>query len=200
MKLVNNVNTIIGPSLIGRNPTDQTTLDNLMVHALDGTQKLDGGATLNLSLAVCKAGSYVRSILLYRHIPELDGNTKLVLPIPAFNTISCAEDKNEYMILPVGGASFKEAMKMGGKVYQHLKDVIKERYGFANVGDEGGFVPNIQGNKEGLELLKTSIEKAGYTRKVVIGMDISIAFEYYKSYDLNSSKKRTSIMDHKQRY
>lgn len=78
--------------------------------------------------------------------------------------------------------------------------MIKERYGFANVGDEGGFVPNIQGNKEGLELLKTSIEKAGYTRKVVIGMDISIAFEYYKSYDLNSSKKRTSIMDHKQRY
>ncbi|CAN6452345.1 unnamed protein product [Victoria cruziana] len=93
------------------------------------------------------------------------------------------------MILPVGASSFREAMKMGVEVYHNLKSVIKKKYGqdATNVGDEGGFAPNIQENKEGLELLKTAIAKAGYTGKVVIGMDVA-ASEFYcedKSYDLN---------------
>ncbi|KAK4343109.1 hypothetical protein RND71_038925 [Anisodus tanguticus] len=165
-KAVNNVNSIIGPALIGKDPTDQTSLDNFMVHELDGTQnewgwckqKLGANAILAVSLAVCKAGSAVRNIPLYKHIADLAGNKKLVLPVPAFN---------EFMILPVGAASFKEAMKMGCEVYHHLKSVIKKKYGqdATNVGDEGGFAPNIQENKEGLELLKTAIEKAGYTGK-----------------------------------
>ncbi|KAH7440964.1 hypothetical protein KP509_03G018000 [Ceratopteris richardii] len=96
----------------------------------------------------------------------------------------------EFMILPVGASSFREAMKMGAEVYHHLKAVIKKKYGqdATNVGDEGGFAPNIQENKEGLELLKVAIEKAGYTGKVVIGMDVA-ASEFYceteKKYDLN---------------
>ncbi|KAF8397821.1 hypothetical protein HHK36_016746 [Tetracentron sinense] len=95
----------------------------------------------------------------------------------------------EFMILPVGASSFKEAMKMGVEVYHHLKAVIKKKYGqdATNVGDEGGFAPNIQENKEGLELLKTAIAKAGYTEQVVIGMDVA-ASEFYgtdKTYDLN---------------
>ncbi|XP_072967223.1 enolase-like [Typha angustifolia] len=203
-KAVNNVNTIIGPALIGKDPTEQVDIDNFMVQQLDGTsnewgwckQKLGANAILAVSLAVCKAGAGVKKIPLYQHIANLAGNKTLVLPVPAFNVInggSHAGNKlamQEFMILPVGASSFKEAMKMGVEVYHNLKSVIKKKYGqdATNVGDEGGFAPNIQENKEGLELLKTAIEKAGYTGKVVIGMDVA-ASEFYndkdQTYDLN---------------
>ncbi|CAA3007728.1 enolase [Olea europaea subsp. europaea] len=209
-KAVSNVNTIIGPALIGKDPTDQAGLDNFMVQQLDGTQnewgwckqKLGANAILAVSLAVCKAGAAVLNIPLYKHIANLAGNKKLVLPVPAFNVInggSHAGNKlamQEFMILPVGASSFKEAMKMGVEVYHHLKAVIKKKYGqdATNVGDEGGFAPNIQENKEGLELLKTAIEKAGYTGKVVIGMDVA-ASEFYgsdKTYDLNFKEENNN--------
>ncbi|KAJ0781334.1 putative phosphopyruvate hydratase [Helianthus annuus] len=203
-KAVANVNTIIGPALVGKDPTDQTGIDNFMVQQLDGTQnewgwckqKLGANAILAVSLAVCKAGASVLKTPLYKHIANLAGNKNLVLPVPAFNVInggSHAGNKlamQEFMILPVGASSFKEAMKMGVEVYHNLKSVIKKKYGqdATNVGDEGGFAPNIQENKEGLELLKTAIAKAGYTDKVVIGMDVA-ASEFYaekdKTYDLN---------------
>ncbi|XP_040868362.1 enolase isoform X1 [Glycine max] len=202
-KAVDNVNTVIGPALIGKDPTEQTAIDNLMVQQLDGTvnewgwckQKLGANAILAVSLAVCKAGASVLKIPLYKHIANIAGNKKLVLPVPAFNVInggSHAGNKlamQEFMVLPVGASSFKEAMKMGVEVYHNLKSVIKKKYGqdAINVGDEGGFAPNIQENKEGLELLKTAIAKAGYTGKVVIGMDVA-ASEFYKedkTYDLN---------------
>ncbi|KAH1258724.1 Enolase [Glycine max] len=177
-KAVDNVNTIIAPALVGKDPTQQTAIDNLMVQQLDGT--LGANAILAVSLAVCKAGAAVLKVPLYKHIANIAGNKKLVLPVPAFN---------EFMVLPVGASSFKEAMKMGVEVYHNLKSVIKKKYGqdAVNVGDEGGFAPNIQENKEGLELLKTAIAKAGYTGKVVIGMDVA-ASEFYKedkTYDLN---------------
>ncbi|VAH98561.1 unnamed protein product [Triticum turgidum subsp. durum] len=175
-----------------------------MVQQLDGTsnewgwckQKLGANAILAVSLAVCKAGAMVNKIPLYQHIANLAGNKTLVLPVPAFNVInggSHAGNKlamQEFMILPTGAASFKEAMKMGVEVYHHLKSIIKKKYGqdATNVGDEGGFAPNIQENKEGLELLKAAIAKAGYTGKVVIGMDVA-ASEFYsekdQTYDLN---------------
>ncbi|OMO85874.1 Enolase [Corchorus capsularis] len=204
LKAVENVNGTIGPALVGKDPTEQTKIDNFMVQQLDGTvnewgwckQKLGANAILAVSLAVCKAGAMVKKIPLYQHIANLAGNKTLVLPVPAFNVInggSHAGNKlamQEFMILPVGASSFKEAMKMGVEVYHHLKAVIKKKYGqdATNVGDEGGFAPNIQENKEGLELLKTAIAKAGYTGKVVIGMDVA-ASEFYenkdKTYDLN---------------
>ncbi|XVF50694.1 hypothetical protein PTKIN_Ptkin04bG0122900 [Pterospermum kingtungense] len=204
LKAVENVNAIIGPALVGKDPTEQAKIDNFMVQQLDGTvnewgwckQKLGANAILAVSLAVCKAGAMVKKILLYQHIANLASNKNLVLPVPAFNVInggSHAGNKlamQEFMILPVGASSFKEAMKMGVEVYHHLKAVIKKKYGqdATNVGDEGGFAPNIQENKEGLELLKTAIAKAGYTGKVVIGMDVA-ASEFYdnkdKTYDLN---------------
>nr|ANZ22901.1 enolase 1 [Ambrosia artemisiifolia] len=203
-KAVANVNTIIGPALVGKDPTDQTGIDNFMVQQLDGTQnewgwckqKLGANAILAVPLAVCKAGASVLKTPLYKHIANLAGNKNLVLPVPAFNVInggSHAGNKlamQEFMILPIGASSFKEAMKMGVEVYHNLKSVIKKKYGqdATNVGDEGGFAPNIQENKEGLELLKTAIAKAGYTDKVVIGMDVA-ASEFYgekdKTYDLN---------------
>jgi enolase len=118
---------------------------------------------------------------LYRHIADLAGKDRLVLPVPAFNVInggSHAGNKlamQEFMILPVGASSFAEAMRMGSEVYHTLKGVIKAKYGqdATNVGDEGGFAPSIQDNREGLELLRTAIDKAGYTGKVVIGMDVA---------------------------
>ncbi|XP_011815940.1 PREDICTED: beta-enolase-like, partial [Colobus angolensis palliatus] len=94
----------------------------------------------------------------------------------------------EFMILPVGASSFKEAMRIGAEVYHHLKGVIKAKYGkdATNVGDEGGFAPNILENNEALELLKTAIQAAGYPDKVVIGMDVA-ASEFYRNgkYDLD---------------
>lgn len=203
-KAVDNVNKIIGPALVGKDPTDQTGIDNFVVQELDGTQnewgwckqKLGANAILAVSLAVCKAGAGVLKIPLYQHIANLAGNKEIIMPVPAFNVInggSHAGNKlamQEFMILPTGASSFKEAMLIGTEVYHNLKAVIKKKYGqdATNVGDEGGFAPNIQDNREGLELLKTAIAKAGYTDKVVIGMDVA-ASEFYndsdKLYDLN---------------
>ncbi|GBG72746.1 hypothetical protein CBR_g12313 [Chara braunii] len=204
LKAVSNVNDIIAPALIGKDVTEQTAIDKFMVEELDGTQnewgwckqKLGANAILAVSLAVCKAGAGAKKIPLYQHIANLAGNSKLVLPVPSFNIInggSHAGNKlamQEFMILPTGASSFQEAMKIGSEVYHHLKSIIKKKYGqdATNVGDEGGFAPNIQDNKEGLELIKAAIEKAGYTGKVTIGMDVA-ASEFYndktKMYDLD---------------
>ena len=196
-KAVENVNSIIAPALVGKDPTDQKAIDDLMIE-LDGTKnkgKLGANAILAVSMAVSKAGAAEKGVPLYKHIADLAGNGKLVLPVPAFNVInggSHAGNKlamQEFMILPVGASSFAEAMRMGSEVYHNLKSVIKAKYGqdACNVGDEGGFAPNIQENKEGLELLKVAIENAGYTGKIKIGMDVAAA-EFYtedKMYDLD---------------
>lgn len=105
----------------------------------------------------------------------------------------------EFMILPTGAKSFTEAMKMGSEVYHHLKSVIKKKYGLdaCNVGDEGGFAPNIQDNREGLELLKTAIESAGYTGKIKIAMDVA-ASEFFKDgkYDLDFKNPESDASKH----
>ena len=198
LKAVENVNSTIGPALIAKNidVTKQQEVDRIMLD-LDGTEnksKLGANAILGVSLAVCKAGAAHKGVPLYRHIADLAGRNDVILPCPAFNVInggSHAGNKlamQEFMILPTGAASFREAMQIGAEVYHTLKAVIKEKYGqdATNVGDEGGFAPNIQDNREGLELLKQAIEKAGYTGRVKIGMD-SAASEFYKNgkYDLD---------------
>ncbi|XP_023601670.1 alpha-enolase isoform X4 [Myotis lucifugus] len=178
------------------NVVEQEKIDKLMIE-MDGTEnksKFGANAILGVSLAVCKAGAVEKGVPLYRHIADLAGNTEVVLPVPALNVInggSHAGNKlamQEFMILPVGAANFREAMRIGAEVYHNLKNVIKEKYGkdATNVGDEGGFAPNILENKEALELLKNAIGKAGYTDKVVIGMDVA-ASEFFKSgkYDLD---------------
>ena len=196
-KAVANVNEIIAPALIGQDPKDQRGIDKIMCD-LDGTDnkgKLGANAILAVSMAVCKAGAAELGIPLYKHIAELAGNPKLVLPVPSFNVInggSHAGNKlamQEFMVLPVGAATFTEAMRMGGEVYHNLKKVIKAKHGqdSVNVGDEGGFAPPILSNEEGLDLLVEAIEKAGYTGKVKIGMDVA-ASEFYtedKMYDLD---------------
>eukprot|EP00793_Prasinoderma_coloniale_P003702 PRCOL_00003078-RA len=196
-KAVANVNEIVAPALIGQDPKDQRGIDKIMCD-LDGTDnkgKLGANAILAVSMAVCKAGAAELGIPLYKHIAELAGNPKLVLPVPSFNVInggSHAGNKlamQEFMVLPVGAATFTEAMRMGGEVYHNLKKVIKAKHGqdSVNVGDEGGFAPPILSNEEGLDLLVEAIEKAGYTGKVKIGMDVA-ASEFYtedKMYDLD---------------
>ena len=138
---------------------------------------------------------------LYKHISELAGNSKLVLPVPAFNVInggSHAGNKlamQEFMILPVGASSFGEAMRMGSEVYHNLKSVIKKKYGqdACIVGDEGGFAPNIQENKEGLELLKEAIEKAGYTGKKTAWMLLLQNFTLQTRCMILTSKQRITM-------
>ncbi|KAG0312845.1 hypothetical protein BGZ99_009222 [Dissophora globulifera] len=200
LNAVNNVNHVLGPELIKANidVKDQVAIDNFMLK-LDGTpnkSKYGANAILGVSLAALKAGAAAKGVPLYRHIADLAGyaGKKIVMPVPAFNVInggSHAGNKlamQEFMILPTGASSFAEAMKIGSEVYHHLKSVIKKKYGqdATNVGDEGGFAPNIQDNAEGLDLLVEAIAKAGYTGKVKIGMDVA-ASEFYKDqmYDLD---------------
>jgi len=198
LKAVANINDKIGPALVAKNfnVTQQKEIDHFMLQ-LDGTENkanFGANAILGVSLAVCKAGAVHKGIPLYKYIAELAGISQVVLPVPAFNVInggSHAGNKlamQEFMILPVGAPNFSEAMRIGSEIYHHLKNVIKDRYGLdaTAVGDEGGFAPNIQDNKEGLDLLKDSIALAGYSDKVVIGMDVA-ASEFYKDgkYDLD---------------
>merc|ERR1712179_787975 len=196
---VKNVNDIIAPELIksGIQVTQQTRIDDFM-NKLDGTQnksKLGANAILGVSLACCKAGAAELGIPLYKHIANLAGYRDVILPCPAFNVInggSHAGNKlamQEFMILPTGASSFTEAMRMGSEVYHHLKAVIKGRFGLdaTAVGDEGGFAPNILNNKDALSLITEAIEKAGYTGRIEIGMDVA-ASEFYKgdnTYDLD---------------
>ncbi|KNE71860.1 enolase [Allomyces macrogynus ATCC 38327] len=202
-KAVSNVNDIIGPHLVKLDPpldvTDQAKADEVLL-ALDGTpnkEKLGANAILGVSLAIARAGAAEKDLPLYEYLHQIAyGKTadKYVLPVPSFNVInggSHAGNKlamQEFMIMPIGASSFREAMKMGTETFHHLKAVIKAKYGLdaTTVGDEGGFAPNIQDNKEGLELLKQAIEKAGYTGKIKIAMDVA-ASEFYKDgkYDLD---------------
>lgn len=204
-KAVDNVNKLISPAVVGMDPSKQADVDQKMLR-LDGTEnksRLGANAILGVSMAACKAGAAAKKVALYQHIADLAGVTKFVLPVPSFNVInggSHAGNKlamQEFMILPLGASSFREAMKMGVEVYHTLKKVIKEKYGqdAVNVGDEGGFAPNIQDNREGLNLLKESIAKAGYAGKVMIGMDVA-ASEFFKEgiYDLDFKNPKNDGM------
>jgi enolase len=154
---------------------------------------------LGVSIAVCKAGAAEKGVPLYRHIADLAGNSNIIMPVPAFNVInggSHAGNKlamQEFMLLPTGASTFKEAMRMGSEIYHNLKNVIKSKYGMdaCNVGDEGGFAPNILDNMEGLELIRVAIEKAGYSGRVQIGMDVA-ASEFYENgkYNLDFKSKQ----------
>lgn len=202
LKAVSNVKDKIAPALVakGLSVSQQTDVDNFCIQ-LDGTENkgnLGANAILGVSLAVCKAGAVQKGVPLYKYIAELAGNvkSKFILPVPAFNMInggSHAGNKlamQEFMVLPVGASSFKEAMQIGSEIYQQLKKVIHSRYGLdaTSVGDEGGFAPNIQDNKEALELLMEAFKASGHKDKVIIGMDVA-ASEFYKAdankYDLD---------------
>jgi len=205
---VNNINNIIAPELIKDclDPVEQGKIDEMMIK-LDGTDnknKLGANAILGVSMAVCKAGAAHKGVPLYRHIADLAGVKDVIMPVPALNVInggSHAGNKlamQEFMVLPTGAATFSEAMRMGSELYHHLKGIIKKKYGLdaTAVGDEGGFAPNFQDNKEALDLLIDAIKQAGYEGKVVIGMDVA-ASEFYKNskYDLDFKNPDTKEED-----
>ncbi len=195
LKAVTNVKELLSPELCGLDPKKQDELDSLMIK-LDGTDNksnIGANAILAVSMAVCRAGAASKKVPLYKHIAEISGTTEIALPVPSFNVINGGRHAanslamQEFMILPVGAPDFSEALRYGAEVYHALKSVIIEKYGkdAANVGDEGGFAPNIKDAKEALELLREAIDKAGYTGKVKIGMDVA-ASEFYNDgkYDL----------------
>ena len=203
---VGNVNKKIAPALIGMDPCNQSDIDNKMIK-LDGTKnkgKLGANAILAVSMAVCRAGAASQKTPLYKYIADMCSVKEFIMPVPSFNVINGGKHAGnklamqEFMILPVGASNFSEAMRYGTEVYHNLKKIIKEKYGqdAVNVGDEGGFAPNIQDNKEGLELLKKAIEISGYAGKVRIGMDVA-ASEFFKDgrYDLDfKNPKNTGSM------
>ncbi|WVQ71324.1 phosphopyruvate hydratase [Cryptococcus sp. DSM 104548] len=198
-KAVKNVNEIIAPALIeSKIPvTSQKEIDDLLIK-LDGTankSKLGANAILGVSMAVSEAGAADKAVPLYEYLAELAGvKPPYVLPVPAFNVINGGSHAGnalafqEFMLLPTGASSFSEALKMGSETYHTLKKVITKKYGIdaANVGDEGGFAPNVSGAEESLDLLTEAIKQAGYTGKVQIGLDVASS-EFYKDgkYDLD---------------
>jgi len=204
LKAVKNVNEAIAPKLIGMEVTDQKGIDKVMVEVLDGTQNdwgwskssLGANAILAVSMAVCRAGAASMQMPLYEYIANIAGRPtdKFMMPVPSFNVINGGSHAGnrlacqEFMILPVGASSFKEALIMGCEVYHTLKGVIKKKYGqdACNVGDEGGFAPSVQDNNEALDVLMEAIKKSGHAEKVKIGTDVA-ASEFYKEgkYDLD---------------
>ncbi|KAI0801359.1 enolase [Fomes fomentarius] len=174
-KAVANVNETIAPELIksGLQVTQQKEIDDFLIK-LDGTPnkgKLGANAILGVSIAVAEAGAAEKGVPLYQHLADLAGL--------AFQ---------EFMLLPTGASSFTEALKIGTETYHTLKKVISAKYGIdaVNVGDEGGFAPNVSGADESLELLTEAIKKAGYEGKIKIALDVASS-EFYKDgkYDLD---------------
>jgi|Transcript_77440 phosphoglucomutase len=210
-KAVENVNSKIAPKLVGYDVTKQGEIDRLMVEELDGTtnewgwskKDLGANAILAVSMAVCRAGAAASMMTLYEYIAKLSGqpSERWVMPVPAFNVINGGSHAGnrlacqEFMILPVGAASFKEAMRIGAEVYHTLKKVIKDKYGqdACNVGDEGGFAPSVD-NEEALTVLMEAMEKSGHKDKIKIGTDVA-ASEFYlekeKKYDLDKWNKES---------
>lgn len=190
LNAVNNVNTTLNDELTGLYVQDQVEIDNTMI-SLDGTDNkanLGANAILGVSLAVARAAAQENSLELYRYIGGVNAN---LLPIPMMNILnggSHADNKidiQEFMIMPVGAESFSHALRMGAEVFHNLKSVLKSKGHSTNVGDEGGFAPNLSSNTEALEVVLTAIEKAGYKP----GEDIFIALDAAASEFYNKEKK-----------
>ena len=178
LKAVKNVNSIIAPALLGYDVADQTGIDQLMIE-LDATPnkaKLGANALLAVSMAVAKAAAEEAGLPLYRYVGGTNAKT---LPIPMMNILNGGAhadnkiDFQEFMIMPVGANTFSEGLRWGVEIFHALKTVLKKKGYSTNVGDEGGFAPNIQSNEEAIETVLESITAAGYKpgSQIVIAMD-----------------------------
>ena len=185
LKAVQNVNTIINSELNGANVFDQTGIDKFLI-ALDGTENksnLGANAMLGVSLAAAKAAALEIGMPLYRYIGGVNAHT---LPIPMMNILNGGShadnsiDFQEFMVMPVKANSFSHALQMGTEIFHHLKSVLKRKGFSTNVGDEGGFAPNLGSNEEAIEYVLKAIETAGYRpgEDVFIAMDAA-ASEFY---------------------
>ena len=187
LNAVKNVNDKIAPELMGMDVFNQNSIDNLM-NAIDGTDNkgsMGANAILGVSMAVAKAAAQESRQPLYRYIGGVNANT---LPIPMMNILNGGAhadnkiDFQEFMVMPIGAASFSEGLRMGTEIFHHLKSVLKKKGYSTNVGDEGGFAPNIGSNTEAIEIVLQAIETAGYRpgEDVYIAMDAA-ASELYKA-------------------
>ncbi len=185
LQAVSNVNNVLGRYLTGRSPFSQAALDQFMA-GLDHTSnkgELGANAILAVSLAVAHAAAAARGVSLWRYVAE-EGH--VTLPVPMFNILnggrhaSNSADIQEFMVLPVGAASFSEALRAGAEIYQALRFLLRDGGHNLNVGDEGGFAPSLPSNKDALELVLMAVEAAGYTpgKDVYLGLDVA-ATELY---------------------
>jgi enolase len=185
LNAIHNVNNVISEELNGMYVTDQEEIDAKLLE-LDGTpnkSKLGANAILGVSLAVADAAAQITGQQLYRYLGGVAANT---LPIPMMNILNGGShadnsiDFQEFMIMPVGAESFSEAIRMGAEVFHNLKNVLKKSNHSTNVGDEGGFAPNLKSNEEAITVILQAIEKAGYQpgKDIYIALDPA-ASEYY---------------------
>ncbi|MDB5201971.1 MAG: eno [Ferruginibacter sp.] len=191
LKAIKNVNTVLADALLGWDVADQTGIDAMMI-ALDGTEnkgKLGANAILAISLAVAKAAALEANLPLYRYI---GGTNAKILPIPMMNILNGGAhadnkiDFQEFMVMPVGATSFSEGLQWGVEIFHALKTVLKKKGYSTNVGDEGGFAPNIQSNEEAIETVLTAIQAAGYKT----GSQVSIAMDAANSELWNAKEKK----------
>ena len=201
---VENINTTLAESVVGLEVTDQAEIDLAMIEA-DGTankSKLGANAILAVSLAAAHAAAQSSNLPLFQYI---GGVTARTLPVPMMNILNGGEhadnsiDFQEFMVVPVGAETFSEALRMGTEIFHNLKSLLKEKKFSTNVGDEGGFAPNIGSNEEALEIVMESIHKAGYVpgEDVFIAMDAAMSELYDEKTGLytfknSSQESRTS--------
>ncbi len=190
LKAVAAVNDVIAPALIGKDPLAQSELDGIMID-LDGTENketLGANAILAVSLAIAKAAAAEKGVALYEHIADLNGTPgQYSMPVPMMNIINGGEhadnnvDIQEFMVQPVGAASFKEALRMGAEIFHSLKKVLSAKGLNTAVGDEGGFAPNLSSNAEALAVIVEAVEKAGYemNKDITLALDCASS-EFYK--------------------
>ncbi len=191
LKAVANVNTKIGPKVKGLDATDQRALDSFLID-LDGTPnkaKLGANAILGVSLASAKASATSAKLPLYRYIGGSNAN---LLPVPMMNIVNGGlhadnnVDIQEFMIMPVGGETFRHALQIGAEVFHSLKKVLHDKKLNTSVGDEGGFAPDLKSNEEALQVIMEAIKKAGY----VAGKDVLIALDPASSSFFDKAKNK----------
>jgi len=189
-KAVSNVETILQPALVGKDPFAQKEVDQIML-ALDGTpnkSKLGANALLSVSLAVAKAASTAEKMPLYQYLQKLTGTPQLLLPTPMMNIVNGGQhadnnlDFQEFMIIPIAGKTFADALRMGVEVFHHLKNILHQKKLSTSVGDEGGFAPNLTSNVAAVEIILSAIEKAGLKpgKDIALGLDVASS-EFYKN-------------------
>jgi len=204
-RAVHNINNLLNDELNGAYIFDQNLIDQAMIN-IDGTDNksiLGANAILGVSLAAAKAAAQESNQSLFRYIGGVNANT---LPVPMMNIVNGGShadnnvDVQEFMVMPFGGATFSEALRMGVEIFHHLKSVLKEMGMSTNVGDEGGFAPNLKSNEEALQVIMKAIERAGYVpgKDVYIALDVASS-EFYdketKTYNLASSGEKLSSSD-----
>jgi len=202
LKAVQHVNTVLRQALLGQDPREQAAIDRIMIE-LDGTDnksRLGANAILGVSLATAHAAANDAGIPLYRHLAQLTGSNRApVMPLPMMNIVNGGAHANnsldvqEFMILPVGAPTFREALRCGAEVFHALKKLLAERGLSTAVGDEGGFAPNLESNEAALRVILQAIEKAGYRagQDVYLGLDVASS-EFFRDgrYVLESEQRR----------